>query len=88
MEEVFIIAIFITLIFCATKFIEMKFLNHETKPLKEVVRDGLVVLVSSMTGSYIYFNFHTTISDFFNAVTETKVLNSATTQIFTDTPAF
>jgi len=88
MEQTFIIAIIITLLFCVSKFVETRFLNTETKPLKDVVRDALVVLVASVTGSYLYFAFHGYISDFFNVITETKVLNPAATQIFTDAPAF
>ena len=91
MEQVFIVAIIITILFCGTKFIEMRYLNGDRDdpvPLKDIVRDALVVLVCSMTGSYIYFNFQTNITDFFNVVTETKVLNAATTQVFTDVPAF
>ena len=91
MEQVFIVAIIITILFAGTKFIEMRYLNGDNSkpiPLKDVVRDALVVLVCSMTGSYIYFNFQNHITDFFNVVTETKVLNAATTQVFTDVPAF
>jgi multisubunit Na+/H+ antiporter MnhB subunit len=88
MQELFVLAIMITLLFCASKFVEMKYLNQEMKPLKEVVRDGLVVLVCSLTGGYIFFHFSSSITDFFNVVTETKVLNTATTQVFTDKPEF
>ena len=89
MDQTFIIAIMITVLFCASKFVEAKYLSgDETKPLKEIVRDALVVIVCSMTGSYVYFHFHSSITDFFNVVTETKVLNTVTTQVFTDAPAF
>jgi hypothetical protein len=88
MQELFILAIIITALFCASKFVEMKYLNEDAKPLKETVRDALVVLVSSLTGGFIYFNFSSSITDFFNVVTETKVLNTATTQVFTDKPEF
>jgi len=90
MDQVFILAIMITLLFCATKYIEMRYLSSvtEAKPLKEIVRDALVVLTCSMTGSYIYFHYQGSIMDFFNVVTETKVLNTAATHVFTDSPAF
>lgn len=88
MENVFVIAILITALYCITKFIEIRFLNQDVKPMKEIVREALLVLTSSITGSFLYFNFHGSITNFFNVVTETKVLNSATTQIFTDAPAF
>jgi hypothetical protein len=88
MEEVFVVATIITLSFCLSKFIETKYFMEEAKPLKDIVRDCLLVLMCSITGSYMYFYFQTTIRDFFNVVTETKVLNNASTQVFTDIPSF
>jgi hypothetical protein len=88
MEEVFIITTIITVSFCLSKFIEYKYISDDVKPLKDVVRDCLLVLMSSVSGSYFYFYFQTSIRDFFNVVTETKVLNTATTQVFTDNPTF
>ena len=90
MDQVFIVAIMITLLFCLSKVVEIKFLSgeDEVKPLKEIVRDAILVLVCSITGAYVYFYFNTYITDFVNVVTETKVLNTATTQVFTDGPGF
>ena len=88
MDDMFIVAIFITVAFCLAKFIEVKYFHDEMKPLKDVVRDCVLVLMSSLGGSFLYFNFQTYIQDFFNVVTETKVLNNATTEVFTDTPSF
>lgn len=88
MEQVFVISIIITIIFCINKFVEMKYFQQEIKPLKEIVRDILLVFIACLSGGYIYFYFHGYITDFFNVVTETKVLNAASTQIFTDTPGF
>jgi len=87
MQELFVLAIIITSLFCVSKFVEMKYLD-ENKPLKETVRDALIVLVSSLTGGFIFFNCSTMITDFFNVVTETKVLNTETTQVFTGKPEF
>ncbi len=88
MEKVFVLAILVTVLFCISKFVESRYLNDDDKPIKEIVRDALIVLVCSMTGAFILFNAQDYISDFFNVVTETKVLNSASTQIFTDAPGF
>ena len=91
MEQVFIISILITILFCMSKFIEIRYLSDERnkpKPIKDIVRDSILVMVCSITGVYIYYQFMFYITDFFNIVTETKVLNSATTQIFTDSPNF
>jgi hypothetical protein len=88
MDNSFFIAIFTTILFCFSKFVEMKYLDEEPKPLKTVMRDAVAVFISSLTASYVYFNFNYVIHDFFNVVTDTTTLNSATTQIFTDTPSF
>lgn len=88
MEEVFVIATIITLTFCLSKFIEVKYFSEETKALKDIVRDCLLVLICALAGAYVYFYFQTSIRDFFNVVTETKVLNNANTEVFTDNPTF
>jgi len=88
MEQVFVVSVLITVLFCITKFVEIRYLSDDRKPLKDTVRDSIVVMVCSLTGAYIYFQFSGIISDFFNIVTETKVLNPATTQVFTDVPTF
>jgi hypothetical protein len=88
MEQVFVVSLIITILFCVTKFIERRYMSDEIKPLKDVVRDSIVVMVCSLTGAYIYFQYSRYISDFFDIVTETKVLNAATTQVFTDVPNF
>ena len=87
MDKVFVLGFIITLIYCIGKFVEVKYLD-ETKPLKDIVRDALIVLVSSMSGAFCYFYFETSITDFLNVVTETKVLNNTTTQVFTGNPEF
>lgn len=88
MEQVFVVSVLITVLFCITKFVEIRYLSDDRKPLKDTVRDSIVVMVCSLTGTYIYFQFSGVISDFFNIVTETKILNPATTQVFTDVPTF
>lgn len=90
MEQVFIIAIATVLLFSVIKIVETKYLDKsgEKKPLKLMVRDAIIVFVSVVTASFGYFTFQNQIRDFFNIVTETPTLNTATTQIFTDTPGF
>jgi hypothetical protein len=88
MEQVFVITTIITLSFCLSKYVEYKYFTENVKPMKDIVRDCLLVLLSAVSGSYVYFYFQSTISDFFNVVTETKVLSNAATQVFTDNPTF
>lgn len=88
MEKVFVISILVTVLFCIVKFIEMKYLDKETKPLKVVVRDAIIVFVSSIAATFSFFHLEHSINDFLNIITETKTLNTNATQIFTDEPGF
>lgn len=88
MENLFLIAMFTTLLFFAIKLLEMKYLEKEMKPIKFIVRDGLIVFVSTMLASYGYNYSNGSVTDFFNIITENKVMNADATQIFTDSPGF
>lgn len=88
MEKVFGIAVLVTLLFSITKFLEMKYLEKEWKPLKSVVRDAVIVFICTFASGFVIFEMNGSINDFFNVVTETKTLNPAATQVFTDDPGF
>jgi hypothetical protein len=88
MEKVFTVAVLVTFLFCLAKFVEMKFVEKELKPLKVVVRDALIVFFCAVAGSFVYFHLDGNIADFLNIVTDTKTLNTSATQIFTDEPGF
>ena len=88
MENLFLIAMFTTLLFFAIKLLEMKYLEKEMKPIKFIVRDGLIVFVSTILASYGYNYSNGSVTDFFNIITENKVMNADATQIFTDSPGF
>ena len=45
MEEIFIVATIITIIYCVSKYLEYNYFNEGVKPLKDVVRDCLLVLI-------------------------------------------
>ena len=83
-----ILSIIITIIFFTAKMLEMRYLEKQSKPLKEIVRDAVIMFCCSLLGSFVYFNLNTTLMEFFNIVTETKTLNPETTMIFTDLPGF
>jgi len=88
MEKVFLISILITFLFCLFKFIEMKYLDKHFKPLKIFVRDSIYVLISSFVATFFYYQMDGKITDFLNVLTDTKTLNTGTTEIFTDEPGF
>ena len=89
MEKVFILAISITVLFIILKFMEMKYLENEIKPMKLLIRDIILVFSSAFACSYIVCNFDKTITEFFSVVTNTpSSFIPETTQVFTDIPAF
>ena len=88
MEQVFIISICITVLFCAVKILEMKFIDKEFKPMKYLMRDAIIVLASSAIVTYSVLNMNSTIKSFFNVVTASKTITPAATQVFTDAPGF
>lgn len=88
MEKILLISLAITILFCFMKFIEMKFIDKELKPLKFVIRDSVIVYVCSTICLVFYANMGGSITDFMSVVTDTKTLNPAATQIFTDEPGF
>jgi hypothetical protein len=51
--SIFIIGIAISSIYLICKFIEMRFILKENKPLKILFRDTLLVYVSVIVGSFI-----------------------------------
>jgi hypothetical protein len=88
MDSTLLLAIVITAFFCVSKFAESRYLQHDDKPVKEIVRDAFIVFICSLSGSFLIFNFKDYIGEFFNTITETKMLTTETTQVFTDAPGF
>ena len=88
MDQMIIISVIITAIYFTAKLLEIRYLEKKSKPLKDTVRDTIIIFCCSLLGSFIYFNCNTSFSEFFNIVTETKTLNPDTTMIFTDSPGF
>ena len=53
MDNIFLVAGIISVIFFIAKFLEMRYIDNETKPLKYLIRDALVVYVSVVSGNFI-----------------------------------
>lgn len=53
MENIFLIAGIVSVIFLIAKFIEMRFIEKENKPLKFLIRDSLIVYISVISGFFI-----------------------------------
>ena len=88
MEKALILTFAITLLYGIFKFIEMKYVEDEMKPLKELVRDLAIVFVSSFICSFGYLHYQTKLSDFFDVLTNSNTLQPDNIQVFTGNPDF
>ena len=88
MDKIVTFSFSATLAFCFFKFVEMKWLDKQVKPLKYFVRDVVLVFISCLVGSFVLFNLGDNISDLMNAVTETTIIPTGQLEIFTETPGF
>ena len=76
MENMFMVAGIISVIFLIIKFIEMRFVDKESKPLKLLIRDTIVVFFSVMFGNFILEQLSPVMQ------------KGGVTQVFTDNPEF
>ena len=53
MDNIFFIATVISVIFLITKIIEMRYIEQESKPLKLLIKDALLVYFSVIIGYFI-----------------------------------
>ena len=88
MEKIVFLGIVVTFLFCIIKFLEMKYLEKNMRPLKEFVRDAAIVFLCSIAGGLLVNGTGNYLTELMNVVTETKTLDAASTQIFTDLPGF
>lgn len=69
----------ISVIYLIIKFLEMRFVSKENKPLKKLVLDALIVFVASIITSFLFEQFD--ITNILNKINTTPV-------ILTNTPNF
>ena len=79
MDNIFLIAALISGIFFVAKFLEMRYVDNEPKPLKLLIRDTLVVYISVVLGYFIVDQLKPVIHE--SASTTTPIA-------FTDNPPF
>jgi hypothetical protein len=83
MNNIFLVAGIISVIFLIFKFLEMRYINidndNEPKPLKFLIRDSLLVYVSVVIGSFLL--------DQLNPVMN-EIVVSEVPLAFTDNPPF
>jgi hypothetical protein len=81
MDNIFIIATIISVIYLIVKFIEMRYVEKESRPLKHLIRDALVVYFSVICGHFILQQIKPMIQ-------QTAGDGPTTTPVFTDNPEF
>ncbi len=79
MENIFLIAGTISTIYFIAKFLEMRYVDKEPKPLKFLIRDGLLVYLSVVVGSFVIEQLNPVIN-------ETEIPTAPL--VFTDNPPF
>jgi hypothetical protein len=79
MENIFLVAGIISVIYFIAKFLEMRYIDKEPLPLKFLVRDTLLVYVSVVCGSFIIDQLKPVIND---------VEIPSAPLAFTDNPSF
>jgi hypothetical protein len=80
MENIFVIAAIISIIFLLSKFIEMRFIEKESKPLKLLIRDSILVYFSVVFGYFIIGQI--------NPILKGGSIGQNITPVFTDNPGF
>ena len=78
MEKYIIHSGIIAFIYLLMKFVEMRIVIKETKPIKELVRDTIMVYLSAMVGLYIIDEF----------MPSGESIKKTVTNVFTDMPGF
>jgi hypothetical protein len=79
MTNIFIIAGIISITFLVVKFLEMRYVEKESKPLKLLIRDTLLVYFSVLIANFVIDQINPVMS----AGGDKKIM-----PVFTDNPAF
>jgi uncharacterized membrane protein len=79
MKNIFIIAFIIAITFLIIKFLEMRYIEKESKPLKILIRDTLIVYFCVIISNFVIEQINPIMSG---------GKNSFITPVFTDNPNF
>lgn len=80
MANTFIVAGIISIVYLLMKFCEMRFIEKESKPLKYLIRDSLLVYFSVIVGIFFV--------DQLKPIMEEGSTTTINPSVFTDNPAF
>ena len=79
MDNIFLVSGIISVIFFIAKFLEMRYVDNEPKPLKLLIRDSILVYVSVVIGSFILEQVNPVINE---------TISPSIPLAFTDNPPF
>jgi hypothetical protein len=79
MENIFLEAFIISIIYVIINFLEMRYYQKEDKNIKDIVKDGLLVYLSVISGVYILEQFKPEVE---------KIISEAPPLVFVDNPPF
>jgi hypothetical protein len=80
MSNIFLLSGFISILYFVVKFLEMRYIDNESKPLKLLIRDTIVVYFCILIGGFILSQFNPIIKEISNT--------SQAPMAFTDNPSF
>jgi heme/copper-type cytochrome/quinol oxidase subunit 4 len=76
--NIFVIAAVVSIVFLIMKFIEMRFIEKENKPLKFLIRDALLVYISVVSGYFIFDQLNSSV----------EKISGGAPLVFVDNPEF
>lgn len=81
MDNIFMVASIIAFLYLIIKFMEMRFVEKNNKPIKIIIKDTLVVYLCIFLGNYL-------IEQISPHILGKGVSTPKPTQVFTDSPSF
>ena len=88
MEKALALTAIVCVLFGVLKYLEMRFIEKRNKPLKEIVRDLVMVFGATFSTAIVFMYYQDQIDDFLSVITNTNMLKAETTQVFTGVPDF
>jgi hypothetical protein len=82
MKNIFVVAAIVSICFFIVKFLEMRYIEKENKPLKLLIRDTLLVYFSVIIANFVIGQINPIIQGG-GGTTNNKI-----TPVFTDNPGF
>jgi hypothetical protein len=79
MENIFLEALIISIIYVIINFLEMRYYQKEDKTMKDIVKEGLLVYLAVISGVFIVQQFKPEVE---------KIINEAPPLVFVDNPPF